>query len=213
MHTKVKICGLTRSEDARAATRLGADYLGVIMYAKSPRCVQDEDLEDLLFFIPDGRRVMVDVAIDCDVLRSRLDLGFDYYQIHFDPSSTPLETVRTWSEIVTPSRLWLAPRLKPEESFPEQLLPFATTFLIDAYKEGAYGGTGVKGDWSFFKKLKGICKDKRLILAGGLNPENAKDALTATAAEVLDFNSGVETAPGLKDLSKMAAVIKTVHAQ
>jgi len=211
MPPKVKICGLTRPEDARAATRLGADYLGVIFYPLSSRCVNPNVQEELLFFIPDGKRVMVDVDTEFAVLRKRLELGFDYYQLHFD-ISTPVERIKKWSEITGQVRLWLAPRIPPEAEFPEHILPFADTFVIDSYKAGEFGGTGCTDGWERFVRWKAAYPDKRFVLAGGLGPDNVAEAHTATGAAVMDLNSGVESEPGIKDITKMSAAIHAIRA-
>lgn len=205
MTTKVKVCGMTRVEDARACTRMGVDYLGVIFYPKSPRCVKAELLEELLPAIPDGQRVMVDVAPDSTTLRERVDAGFDYCQIHFDNETTPSDRVESWHKAIGAQRLWLAPRLKPEEPFPEHLLPLAETFVIDSYKAGEFGGTGIADGWERFARIRAAHPDKRFILAGGLGPDNLGAALEATHAEMVDLNSGVEISPGVKDLAKIAS--------
>ena len=211
MQPNVKVCGLTRPEDARAATRLGVDYLGAIFYPKSPRCVKAETLEDLLLFMPDGKRVMVDVSPEYEALEKRLDLGFDFFQIHFDVATTPREVITRWSSIVHRERLWLAPRLKPEDPLPDYILELAGTLVMDTYKPGLYGGTGQTGEWARFAKLKETHPDLRVALAGGINPENVLAAIEETNADMIDLNSGVESAPGIKDAKKIAAVMDALY--
>jgi phosphoribosylanthranilate isomerase len=211
MITKVKVCGMTRVEDARDCIRMGVDYLGVIFYPKSTRCVKPESLEELLPAIPDGRRVMVDVAPDSTTLRERVDSGFDYCQIHFDNETTPTERVTSWHKAIGGQRLWLAPRLKPDEAFPEPLLPLADTFVIDSYKAGEFGGTGIAEGWERFARLRLAHPDKRFILAGGLGPDNIAAALDATGTEMVDLNSGVESSPGVKDLGKIALALEAIR--
>ena len=209
---KVKVCGLTRAEDVCAAERLGVDYFGIILYPKSPRCVGDDTLEALLNVIPQGRRVMVDVAPDDNVLEARAKLGFDFFQIHFDAEETPVERIAGWSKIVGVSRLWLAPRIRPEDHLPEHLLEYAYTFVLDAYKAGEFGGTGQTGEWARFAQFRLAHTDKRLALAGGIGPSNVIAALSATGAEIVDLNSGVESAPGIKDVTKLTAVMNALHS-
>ncbi len=210
MRPKVKICGLTRPEDARAATRLGADYLGTIFFTGSPRCVKEDILEELLFFMPDGRRVMVDVMPDCESLARRMDLGFDYCQIHFD-IDTPEEQLGEWMDTVGRSRLWLAPRIQPGQSIPEHILAYADTFLLDGFSKNSFGGTGKNADWASFANTRKAHLNKHFCLAGGLKPDNVLEALVASGAEQIDLNSGVESAPGIKDAAKISAVMQILR--
>jgi phosphoribosylanthranilate isomerase len=211
MLTQVKVCGITRVEDARAATRMGVDFLGVIFYQKSPRCAKGADLDDLILAIPDGRRVMVDVAPDSATLKERVDMGFDYCQVHFDNDVTTRDRVENWSAAIGPQRLWLAPRLKPGEVFPAYLYDLAEVFVIDSYKKGEFGGTGTTNSWERFARLRLERPDKRFILAGGLGPDNISAALDATRAKAVDLNSGVESAPGVKDMKKIATTLDAIR--
>lgn len=206
----VKICGITRPEDARAATRMGADFLGAIFYPRSPRCVSEETLEELIFAMPDGKRVMVDVAPSVEEIQTRIDMGFDYCQIHFDLATTPRETVRQWADIVGPSRLWLAPRMPAGDVIPKYIFESAGTVVIDTYKAGAFGGTGQTGAWEHFVNLVRARPETRFVLAGGLAPDNLVEALEQTRAEMIDLNSGVESAPGIKDCAKLSAAMQAV---
>ncbi|MFA5257800.1 MAG: phosphoribosylanthranilate isomerase [Opitutales bacterium] len=210
MRPKVKVCGLTRPEDARAATRAGADYLGAIFYQRSPRYVNLDTLEDLVFAMPEGKRVMVDVAPEDMVLEDRIELGFDFYQLHFD-LSVPVERIKGWSEITGVNRLWLAPRIPSGTAFPEKLLELADTFVLDNYKPDTFGGSGKAGGWDRFAKWKAAYPNKCFVLAGGLGPDNVVAAYAATKAEVLDLNSGVESAPGIKDQAKLSRAIHAVR--
>lgn len=196
---RIKVCGLTDPVQARWALELGADYVGVIRYERSPRQVPRARLNALLEAIPAGRRVAVDAMPSAPLLNSYRREGFDFFQIHFDPT-TPLETVAAWSATVGPQRLWLAPRLPPgRRIFPRALLDFADTFVLDTYSPNVYGGTGRTGDWELLAQCIVLYQHKTWILAGGLEAGNVRQALVATGAEVVDVNSGVETSPGVKD--------------
>jgi phosphoribosylanthranilate isomerase len=215
MRPLVKICGLTRREDALEAARLGADHLGVILYRKSPRCVNEANLSGLLAAIPAGRAVMVDVAPLPGTISRRKALGFACFQIHFDVAETLPSALEGWAKEAGPGALWLAPRLKPEDPLPEYVLELADTLVMDTYRPNVYGGTGETGEWERFNRLRrnlaGVRPDLRLALAGGLGPDNVLAALRETGAALVDFNSGVEDAPGVKSAAKMAAALAAVN--
>lgn len=211
MSAKIKICGLTKPGDAYAAMRAGVDYLGAIFYEKSPRRVPSESLDDLLDAMPDGVRVMVDVLPENEAVEARMSMGFDYFQIHFDLAGTPESRIADYSRILGRERLWLAPRLKPEDPLPDYVFEYAGTLVMDTYRAGKFGGTGETGEWDRFARLKTGHPETRLVLAGGLNPENVANALRTTKADIVDLNSGIESAPGVKDFSKMTAAIVAVR--
>ena len=172
----VKVCGITRIADAELALELGADYLGMICYAKSPRSVTPEQARDLCNRIPAGKRVFVDVATGTDELENYADLGFDAFQVHFDLDLS-LATVAAWSGIVGADALWLAPRLPVDESFPQPILEFADTVVLDTPTKAVYGGSGKTGDWGRFAELSTLYQHKRWLLAGGLAPDNVIPAV------------------------------------
>ncbi|WOO42473.1 phosphoribosylanthranilate isomerase [Rubellicoccus peritrichatus] len=200
--THIKVCGLTKVEDGLLALELGADYLGVIRYDGSARMATEAQARLLSNSFPVGKRVCVDVAPSIKELEHHGDLGFDHFQIHFK-LDVPLETIAAWSEIVGKENLWLAPHFPPDQDFPKALLPYADTFVIDTYKKGQVGGTGETGDWTGFANLMASYPDTRFILAGGLSPDNIREAVRQSGARVVDVNSGVEASPGIKDHDKL----------
>ncbi|HVU38575.1 MAG TPA: phosphoribosylanthranilate isomerase [Opitutales bacterium] len=199
MRPRIKICGLTRQEDARLARELGADFFGIVLFAESPRCVAESGLDRLLAAIPHGKRVAVEVAPEPGTLKKRRAQGFDFFQVHYDPKNTVEKTVDGWSKEVGFERLWLAPHQPPGEDFPATALKAAQTLVLDTYQKGTYGGTGRTGDWPHFKSLADRHQKHRWVLSGGLRPENIRAAVRATGAKIIDLNSGVESAPGIKD--------------
>jgi phosphoribosylanthranilate isomerase len=207
MALEIKVCGLVLPEDAREAAMLGADYLGAIFYEKSPRHVKFELIDELLAAMPKGKRVMVDVLPDDVVVEERRSRGFDYFQIHFDLAQTPVDRIAAYERIVGRSRLWLAPRLKPEDPLPDYIFKYAGRLVMDTYRAGKFGGTGEIGEWERFSKLKISHPETKLVLAGGLGPNNVADAIRKTGAEMIDLNSGIESAPGVKDHGRMAEAI------
>lgn len=211
MAVTIKVCGITSADDARMALDAGADYLGVIVHRRSPRFVPPTLLEALLRFIPQGQRVMVDVSTPTDVLSEYKDFGFDAYQLHFD-LDVAIATVAAWSGLVSQEQLWLAPRIPPTEAFfPQIIMEFADTLLVDTYVKDAYGGTGRTSDWQRFVDWSTLYQHKRWILAGGLDPLNIEAALRETQASFVDVNSGVELEPGRKDPEKLKAFIDEVR--
>ena len=209
----VKVCGITRARDGAAALEAGASHLGFILYEKSPRAITLEQVGALMAAlpVPVEKPVAVDVDPDPERLARMATGGFARYQLHF-PHDLPRERIAEWAEIVGRENLWLAPKLPPDQPFPDDLLDFAEAFLIDAFAEDAYGGTGHTADWSRFADLKESFPEKKWILAGGLSPDNVVDAIAATGTDRIDANSGVESAPGVKDPEKIEALFSALSA-
>lgn len=208
---KVKICGIKRREDLLNAKTLGADYFGFILYEKSPRFISFEVLKPLLNDISLDRVVFVDVMPTKEKILQMQDFGCQNFQIHTHEKAN-LSDYEFYSKLIKKESLWLAPQLKDLNNFNESLLEFADNFLIDTYSKEQIGGTGKVGDWSAFKELSSKHPNKRWILAGGLNPENIKDAGTQSEAEVLDVSSGIEDAPGIKNKEALKRLFENIHS-
>jgi phosphoribosylanthranilate isomerase len=208
---RAKVCGITRAEDGRLAVSLGASYLGFILYEKSPRGIDVETFQSMHKRMPDSFRVMVDVRPDIELLKQRIDAGFDYFQIHF---SEVHDTgyLGELSQLVAHSKLWLAPKLPPDSLFPESLFEYADTFLIDTYQKDGYGGSGKTGDWTHFKQLKDDYPEKTWILAGGLSPENIKNAIAEAQPQIVDVSSGLESSPGIKSAEKLKSFFANMQS-
>lgn len=209
---QLKVCGLTRAEDATAAAGVGADYLGFIFYARSPRHVGLERYAALRAQLPAGpRRVAVCVAPTVAELAQLAALGFDAFQVHFPADMAPA-TVNSWAETVGVARLWLAPKLPPAEDVRPEWLGVAAAVLLDTFHADKFGGTGETGDWAKFRRHAEAYPSATWILSGGLRPENVRMALEATGARFIDVNSGVESAPGLKDHGKLEDLRSALRA-
>lgn len=210
---QLKVCGQTRVEDASVAAELGADYLGFILYPKSPRAVTLARYAELATGLPAGpRRVAVLVEPSGEELAAAASAGFDFFQIHC-AHTTPLATVQAWSVQVGAHRLWLAPKLPPGEDVPAEWLPLAATFLMDTFHAEGFGGSGKTGDWAKFARHQLANPQHTWILAGGLNAENIGTAVARSGTHFVDVNSGVEAAPGVKDhakLRRLAEVLASV---
>lgn len=203
---QVKICGITSLVDAEAADRIGADYLGFILWPKSPRHVSPETFRSIATLLPFRKKIAVMVEPTDAEIKSALATGFSLAQIHFK-HTTPLARIQEWSHIVGARHLWLAPKLPPEIDVPAEWLPLADGFLLDTFHaaDDSYGGTGKAGDWQKFARHRAAHPENLWVLAGGLTPDNIGKAVHESGARFVDVNSGVEAAPGVKDAAKLEA--------
>lgn len=207
---RFKVCGLTSLVDAEFADRCGADYLGFILYAKSPRHIPLVQFQAMAERLPGRKKVAVMVEPGAEQLALVATAGFDFFQIHFR-HDRPLEAVAEWSEAVGADRLWLAPKLPPGIDVAAAWLPLAKFFLLDTFQPDIFGGTGRTGDWPKFARHQRAHLDKTWILSGGLNPDNIGAALRESGARFVDVNSGVESAPGVKDHARLKSFIVRLH--
>ncbi len=203
MTTRVKICGITRVEDALAAARLGAHAIGLVFYAGSPRAVtpvQARTIIDALppFVVPVGLFVNADAA----EVRAVLDeVPVQLLQFHGD------EPPDFCGGFGMP--YLRAVRVRAETDLLQYTRDFhaAKGLLLDAWVEGARGGTGTMFDWSL------IPRDlpAPVVLSGGLNPDNVEQAVRQVRPWAVDVSSGVESAKGIKDVRKMETFMTGVH--
>lgn len=191
---KVKICGITNLEDARAAVEFGADALGFNFYRESPRYVAPDIAEDILEEIPPSIwKVGVFVNEAEEVVKDLSSvLGLDYLQFHGD------ETPYYCEQFATP--YWKAFRLQDEKSIEFMKKYRCDHYLVDSDARKAYGGTGITGNWDLAREAKKVGK---VFLAGGLTPENIEMAIQVVKPDGVDVASGVESQPGKKDMKKM----------
>jgi phosphoribosylanthranilate isomerase len=198
----VKICGITNLEDALAAVEFGADALGFNFYAKSPRRVSPEKAEKILEEIPPSiLRVGVFVnEADQTVRDLSVALELNYLQFHGD------ETPSYCEQFAVP--YWKAFRLKDEKTLELMKKYKCDYYLVDTFLTQAYGGTGVTGNWELAREAK---KMGKIILAGGLTPENVADAIRTVKPDGVDVASGVEEKPGRKDAAKVERFISNVR--
>lgn len=207
---RLKVCGITSLVDADAADACGADFLGFILYPKSPRYLPLDVFKAMSKRLPDRKKVAVVVEPATEELSRLIEAGFDYIQLHFS-HETPFFQVALWADAVPPDRVWLAPRASPNGDTDPAFFPLAHTILFDAHDAKNFGGTGKTADWGKFRELRDQYTRIQWILAGGLNPENLAEALHATSANFVDVNSGVEAAPGIKDQAKLKAFVLALH--
>lgn len=207
---RVKVCGLTSEDDAAAVVGIGADFLGFILYPKSSRYLSLAAFAGLRSQLPALPKVAVMVAPSDAELAAAEEAGFDLFQIHFpvdDPTSAQAAAARFGAE-----RVWLAPKLPPGSELAPDLLQLADTWLLDTYRAKGFGGTGHTGDWAKFRRYREAHPKRNWVLAGGLSPKNVTAAVIATGTRFIDVNSGVESAPGRKDLGKLAEFRESLGA-
>lgn len=202
MRTRVKICGITRVEDALAAIELGADAIGLVFYESSPRHVQLHQAAKIVAALPPFVSV-VGLFVDATAGQIRevlTHVRLDVLQFHGDESA---EFCRQFN---TPYLKAVRVRLETN------LVQYATDYadaralLLDAFAEGIPGGTGHSFDWSLIPK--GLTRP--IILAGGLNAGNVTEAIRQVRPYAVDVSGGVEREKGIKDADKIAAFIRGV---
>jgi len=204
MSVRIKICGITRYEDAKVAESLGVDALGFIFYHKSPRYIAPEEAALIIRQLPpfvSRVGVFVDEEIDRVMAVARAT-GIDTIQLHGSESprycsKLPLPVIKAFS--IEPST---------DLSLLEQY--HVAALLLDTWSPGRRGGTGRKFDWSIARTA--CIKYDRVILAGGLNPTNLEEALESVQPYGIDISSGVEIKPGIKNPRKMRDAVQVVRA-
>lgn len=201
---RIKVCGITRAADAAMALAQGADYLGINCWSGSQRFVPADARAALLREIPADKRVAVTVNPTVAEAAALLTEGFAIVQAHFDPAKAECDPKVLSAKLGTKA-LWLAPKLADGAEWPADLIPLAEGFVHDAHAKDAFGGTGKQSDWTRFQKLVQKYPQSLWILAGGLGPDNIS-AAAKSGAGFFDLNSGVELAPGLKSVEKLAGV-------
>ena len=202
---KIKICGITNQIDALHAVNAGADALGFIFYNKSPRYVSPNVVKSIVadlppFVLPIG----VFVNEEAKAVRDIVDeCGLVLAQIHGDETADFCETLRR--------PVIRGIRLRDRNTF----LAMAEYkgrarirgFVLDAFSQDLYGGTGKTADWELAKEA---AQSFSFFLAGGLTPDNAQEAIRKVSPYGVDVNSGVESSPGKKDPAKIQAFIQAV---
>ncbi len=205
---KIKICGITNIDDAHAAIAAGADLLGFNFYPKSPRYIAPEKARDIATKVrTEGREplwVAVFVNSPLEEIRSILEIAqIDLAQLHGD------EPVNVLKQLNGRGFKALRPTSETEAEIDAEWFapygPNAPVLLIDAYRQGQYGGTGHAADWSIATKL---AQQYPILLAGGLTPENVAEAIKQVRPWGVDVATGVECAPGKKDAAKMRLFVE-----
>ena len=203
MRTRVKICGITRPEDARAAARLGADAIGLVFYPPSPRAVSIEQAQAVVAVLPP---FVTAVGLFVDERPERIrevvsKVRIDLLQFHGDECPADCDGFER------PYLKAVRMREGVDLAGYANTYPAAAGLLLDSYQAGIPGGTGTSFDWSRVPQDL----DKPIILAGGLDPDNVAEVIRITHPYGVDVSGGVEQAKGIKDAEKMAAFIRGVN--
>ena len=199
---KVKICGTTSLKDAQIAVESGADAVGFIFYKKSPRCISQSEVKDIISQLPpfiEAVGVFVDENSD-KVNRIAEHCRLTAVQLHGEESPAFCRRIKR--------RVIKALRVQGADSFKGMSNYQVSGFLLDSYSDESKGGTGETFDWNLALRAK---KQGPVILAGGLNPYNVYTAIHRVKPYGVDVCSGVEKSPGIKDLIKVDEFIKSVR--
>ena len=201
---RVKVCGITRREDAVLAVELGAAALGFVFWPRSPRAVTADRVREITDgFPPFVSRVGVFVnASQAAILATATEAGLTCIQLHGDEDASayvdmPLPVIKA---------------LPVGEGFSlsaVQDLPSRVSVLLDAHDPARRGGTGRVIEWTV---AAAAARLRPVILSGGLNPENVKSATAAVHPYAVDVSSGVEAAPGIKDETRLRAFFAALHS-
>lgn len=197
-----KICGITRIEDALVAAEAGADAIGLVFYAKSPRAVSIQQARDIVAALP---AFVTTVGLFVNASREELNdvlegVALDLLQFHGDEA--PAECERYQRPYIK------ALRVKPGDDIAQLAAPYAKArgILLDTYVPGVPGGTGAAFDWSL------VPRDlpQPVILAGGLSAANVQAAIEQVRPYAVDVSGGVEASKGIKDAAKIRAFMRAV---
>lgn len=209
---EVKICGLTRVEDARVAAGAGADYLGAILSPGFSRSVPAE--RAATFVVPGGPplvAVLVDGGLE-EAVGSARTAGAGVLQLHGEEPPERLRDLRDRGDW----RIWKALRVRSPDDVARALERYADVadgLLLEGWHEGRGGGVGVSFPWEAVVRLReSFPPGLSLIAAGGLGPDNVGEAVRRLAPDVVDVSSGVEARTGVKDPERVQAFLRNARA-
>ena len=203
---KLKICGITNKEDALNAVSMGVDAIGFIFYKNSPRYITPDSVQEITMFLPPYvTTVGVFVDQDKDEINRIADhCQLDHIKLHGNESPTFCLSLNR--------RVYKAFRIGALEDIEEipKYLGSVSAVLLDTKIKDIAGGTGKTFDWGLALKAKDF--EVPLILSGGINPNNAKRAITIVNPYALDVSSGVEKEPGIKDYNLIRDLMTAIRS-
>lgn len=208
LQTQIKICGLTDEVAIDAAVRAGASHIGLVHFEKSPRHVSLEQGAALRMRTPESVKVVL-LLVNAEpglTAKAIESVKPDIVQFHGSETAQWLRVLKSAADI----EIWKAFGVKDAASLKnaDNYADAADLILFDAPAQALPGGTGTRFDWSLLTEHK---HKLPWGLAGGLNPDNVGEALRQTRAQLVDTSSGVESAPGIKDMDKIAAFCQAVR--
>ncbi len=201
---RVKICGITKPEDAKLAVELGAHAIGLNFHTESPRCITPFAATELIRRLPPFIATVgifvnwseEPIVALCQALR------LSAAQLHGDEPAQVVERVARHFPVIKALRVGQGTTAPDYSSYRA-----ASAFLLDSAVSGQYGGTGATGNWHL---ARSVAQTQRVILAGGLTPENVGEAIRIVRPYAVDVASGVESRPGKKDPAKLQAFFDEV---
>jgi phosphoribosylanthranilate isomerase len=202
-HIRIKICGITRVEDALTAAQLGVDAVGLIFAGKSPRYISPENAAKIVAQLPpfvSRVGVFVDERVESIIAISH-EVALDTIQLHGSEAPSLCREI--------PYPVIKALGLRPDFTMAELESYPVAGILLDTWGYGVQGGTGIAGDWNLARKIAE--RYDKIILAGGLGPSNLEAALSAVRPYGVDINSGVEIKPGVKNPQKMREAVRIIR--
>lgn len=202
---QVKICGLTRADEAAAAAELGAAAIGLVFYPPSPRYVTVEQAAGICAGLPEHVcpvGVFVDVAFD-EIMRKVRSCNLKGVQLHGrEPPELGKRLLGEGLVVIRGLYVNKDPSIQRAHLYP------ASAYLLEYGGGPLPGGNALAWDWS---AAAGVGRDKPLVLAGGLNPDNVAQAIQVASPDAVDVSSGVESAPGKKDIAQMRRFLDAVR--
>jgi len=201
--TQVKVCGITNEEDALCAANFGAAALGFIFYSASPRYIEPPAARKIMQKLP-PHIAKVGVFVNesaAEIKRVMKYCGLDFIQLHGDETAA-------FCRRLPAKKIIKAVSLKEIDDVENACAYKVAALLADNRHAGLYGGTGMVADWELARRLS---VQRPLILSGGLNQKNIRQAMEAVAPRAVDINSGVEIFPGKKDSDKMTRLMRIVE--
>jgi phosphoribosylanthranilate isomerase len=210
---KIKICGITNLDDARAAIEAGGDMLGFNFYRPSPRFIEPEVARQIVDCIKTEYEpsqvetvgIFVNESIE-NLLGALSIAGVDIVQLHGDESSDYCNQLKSHlSNQTIIKALRVSPNFEPGEAGNYQV----DAIMLDAFHDRLRGGTGRVIDWNVARATRKLVS--RLFLSGGLSPENVSEAIARVQPDAIDACSSLESAPGRKDVARMKEFVRAVR--
>jgi len=201
---RVKICGITNPQDALLACELGAHAIGLNFYPQSSRCISPADAAKIIQTLPPfvaAVGIFVNWTPEAVIALSQA-LHLSAAQLHGDESPAAVAAVAKKIQVIKAIRAGQGSKLSELDRYKS-----ASALLLDSAHKNQFGGTGAVADWNF---AQSAAKSHRILLAGGLTPENVAEAIRTVRPYGVDVTTGVESSPGKKDPAKLRAFFAAV---